>query len=191
VRVRRAAISEAEVSIVGDYRTTSRLRTARDLGSGRDLVEAVIGIEMAVQARIARLDELAIFVANHPGMKGIKRLRRALSMAEPRSESPMETRLRLELLKARLPAPTVQADLYDTTGKFVARADLYYADRRLVIEYDGANHRDRLEADLRRQNALLMAGYHLLRFTAAELRTPGFAAAQVRIERSRLARIPG
>ena len=99
----------------------------------------------------------------------------------------METRLRMVLVQPRLPTPIVQAELCDSTGRFLARADLYYPDRRLVIEYDGANHRDRLEADLRRQNSLLTAGYHLLRFTAAELRAPSKVASQVRSERSRLA----
>ena len=187
VRVRRAAIAESEVATVGGFRTTSGFRTTCDLGSGRDLVEAVVAIEMAVRARIVLIDDLADFADRNRGAKGIKRLRRALSWAEPRSESPMETRLRMQLVLARLPAPVVQADLCDSAGRFVARADLYYPDRRLAIEYDGANHRDRLEADLRRQNSLLTAGYHLLRFTAAELRAPSKVASQVRSERSRLA----
>jgi hypothetical protein len=98
----------------------------------------------------------------------------------------METRLRMQLIRARLPMPCVQADLYDGHGQFLGRADLYYPDRRLIIEYDGANHRDRLTADMRRQNALVNAGYHLLRFTAADLHLPGFVAAQVQQARARL-----
>jgi very-short-patch-repair endonuclease len=81
----------------------------------------------------------------------------------------------------------VQADLHDAAGEFLGRADLYYPDRRLVIEYDGENHRDRLVSDVRRQNALVNAGYHVLRFTAADLRTAGLVADQVRRARSRLA----
>jgi very-short-patch-repair endonuclease len=98
----------------------------------------------------------------------------------------METRLRLLLLKARLPRPCVQVDLHDASRRFLGRADLYYPDCRLVIEYDGENHRDRLAPDLRRQNALLNAGYQLLRFTAGDLRDPGSVAAQVRKARARL-----
>jgi len=102
----------------------------------------------------------------------------------------METRMRLELITARLPRPSVQAALRDATGNFIGRSDLYHPDRRLVIEYDGENHKDRLVADLRRQNALVNAGYHLLRFTAADLRTPGSVVTQVRRARSVLARYP-
>jgi very-short-patch-repair endonuclease len=59
---------------------------------------------------------------------------------------------------------------------------------RLVIECDGDNHRDRLVSDLRRQNALVNASYHLLRFTAADLRAPNSVAAQVRQARAMLRR---
>jgi hypothetical protein len=36
---------------------------------------------------------------------------------------------------------------------------------------DGRNHRERLVEDNRRQNALVNAGYRLLRFTAADIHT--------------------
>ena len=93
-----------------------------------------------------------------------------------RADSPMETRLRYLLIKAGLPAPQVQVYLPGT--RF--RADLYYPQARLVIEYDGANHRDRMTEDLRRQNAILTAGYQLLRFSAADLlQRPDSVVAQV------------
>ncbi len=92
----------------------------------------------------------------------------------------METRLRWLLLKAGLPRPQVQVDLRDAKYRFLGRADLYYPQARLVIEYDGVNHRDRITEDLRRQNAILGAGYQLLRFTAADLnQRPDAVGAQV------------
>jgi len=75
----------------------------------------------------------------------------------------METRLRWLLIQAGLPRPEVQAKLS------FGRADLFYRAARLVIEYDGGNHRDRLVDDDRRQNALVEAGYRLLRYTAPDV----------------------
>jgi len=60
----------------------------RDLGSGREPVESVVAVDMALRAGIVRLEELTEYVARHPGEKGIKRLRRAIALADPRSESP-------------------------------------------------------------------------------------------------------
>lgn len=190
VRLRRAALPQWDVINRHGFRTTSAMRTACDLGGRRDLVESVVAVDMALHAGLVTLPQLATYTETHPGEKGIKRLRGAVRLADPRSESPMETRLRMELIRARLPRPAVQAEIRDAAGDLIGRADLYYADRRLVIEYDGDNHRDRLVADLRRQNALVNAGYHLLRFTVADMRTRGAVAAQVRLARARLPRYP-
>ena len=179
VRLRRAALPESDVIARRGFRSTSPLRTVRDLGSGRDLVESVVAIDMAVRARIVQLQEVAEHVAEQAGAKGIKRLRAALALADPRAESPMESRLRVELVRAGLPPTDVQPELHGASGLFLGRADLYYADSLLVVEYDGENHRDRRVTDLRRQNGLINAGYRVLRFSAADMRTPSSIVAQV------------
>ena len=99
----------------------------------------------------------------------------------------METRLRLALINAKLPRPVTQAELTDSSGRFIARVDLYYPDCRMVIEYDGENHKERIPEDLKRQNALVNADYHVLRFTAIDIRE-GTAAVQVQKARNLLAR---
>ena len=63
--------------------------------------------------------------------------------------------------------PEVQVDLRADNNRY--RADLYYPAARLILEYDGDNHRDRLVEDNFRQNLLLNAGFRLLRFTAADV----------------------
>jgi very-short-patch-repair endonuclease len=93
----------------------------------------------------------------------------------------METRLRWLLIQARLPRPEVQTSLSDAATSFVGRADLYYPSKRLILEYDGGNHRERLVEDNRRQNLLVNAGFRLLRFTAADIYgRPQVVVAQVR-----------
>jgi len=110
----------------------------------------------------------------------LSKLHRLGSLAEP-AESPMETRLRWLLLQAGLPRPEVQSELRNTEGRFVGRADLHYQAARLVIEYDGANHRERLVEDDRRQNLLIDAGFRVLRFTATDVHHRAeVVAAQVR-----------
>lgn len=190
VRLRRAALPKSDVVVRRGFRITSPLRTARDLGSRPDMVDSVVAIDMALHVGLVGLAELSSYVNTHPGEKGIKRLRRTVRLADARSESPMETRLRLHLIKAGLPVPQVQAQLDDTRGEFIGRADLYYPDCRLVIEYDGENHKDRLTADVRRQNALINAGYQVLRFTAADIKVPESIVAQVRQARAILPKVP-
>lgn len=188
IKVKRTHLPEDQVVSRQGFRLTNALRTATDLGSRKDLVESVVALDMALRAGLTQLRALALHIEVSRGAKGIRRLRRAVSLADSRAESPMETRLRLELVSARLPPPDLQVDLHDSVGRFLGRADLYYSDVRLVIEFDGQNHKDRLAADVRRQNALVNAGYHVLRFTAADLHPPGSVAGQVRRAREMLRR---
>jgi very-short-patch-repair endonuclease len=167
--VRRADLAADEVVLRRALPCTSALRTVVDLG-GRDLLtDGVVAADMFLHARLVTVAELRSHVANHPRAKGIARLRRVVDLAEPKAESAMETRLRMLLVLAGLPRPEVQVSIHDDQGRFVGRPDLLYRLQRLAIEYDGANHRDRLVDDNRRQNGLVGAGLRLLRFTAADV----------------------
>ncbi len=151
-------------------------------------VEALIAIDMAIHQGLTDQIALEQFAAAANGRPGTGRLRALALLAEP-AESPMETRLRWVLMQAGLPRPEVQANLCDSADRFVGRADLYYREQRLVLEYDGGNHRDRLVEDDRRQNLLVNAGYRLLRFTAADIyNRPDVVVAQVQAGLGALAR---
>jgi very-short-patch-repair endonuclease len=149
---------------------------------------------MALHDRLVALPDLEQWAATHPGSKRIRQFRQVVALAEPATESPMETRMRMKLVLAGLPRPQAQVELHDAQGRFLGRADLYYPSKRLILEYDGATHRTSLIEDNRRQNRLLNAGYHLLRFTIADINgTPEALIHQVRealclVPKQRLAR---
>lgn len=146
---------EREVVLVRGLRATTLQCTFRDLKRRLPEVELLVLADQALRLNLGRFHALA----------------------EP-AESPMETRLRWCIIRAGLPTPQVQTRLHDAAGRFVGRADLFYPQSRLVIEYDGANHRDRLVEDNKRQNLLVSAGYRLLRFTSAD--QPELITAQVK-----------
>jgi len=54
----------------------------------------------------------------------------------------MESRLRVGLVRAGLPAPLVQFVITDEYDFPLARVDLAYPAAKLAIEYDGAHHFD-------------------------------------------------
>ena len=179
--VRRAALAADEIVPRRRLPTTSALRTSVDLGGRNPLVEGVVAADLFLHAGLVSLDELRNYVADHPGTNGVARLRRVVDLAEPDTESPMESRLRMLLVIARLPRPEVQVSIEDDQGRFVGRPDLLYRRPRVAIEYDGGNHRDRMIEDNRRQNGLVGAGFRLLRFTAADVYgAPETVAMQVR-----------
>ena len=177
----RAVLAGDEIVLRRGLPTTSALRTTVDLGGRNPLTEGVVAADLFLHARLVTIAELLTYVAENPGAKGIARLRRVVDLAEPKAESAMETRLRIVLVLAGLPRPEVQVSIHDDQGRFLGRPDMLYPVHRLAIEYDGANHRDRLVDDNRRQNGLVGAGFRLLRFTAADVYgTPATVVMQVR-----------
>jgi len=168
--VRRAALRPIDVVRARGLPAASMLRTLIDLCKRLTVTEAVVIADAALHLRQISLDQ----------MKD-RRLYRVLDFSEPASESPMESRLRMVIVLGGLPRPRAQVSIHDQRGRVAGRPDLYYADQRLGIEYDGDVHRSALAADNRRQNRLLNAGVRLLRFTAGDvLGNPESVVAQVR-----------
>jgi hypothetical protein len=173
VYVRRAAFGPKEVVCVRGKRATSILRTLSDLAIRLSVTDAVVIADMALRARLVRLEDLRAMCVRRARRFGVASLRRVVGLAEPAAESPMESRLRMVLVLGGLPRPQAQESLHDGQGRFLGRADLYYPSHRLALEYDGAVHRTSLVEDNRRQNGLVAAGIQLLRFTAGDvLRNP-------------------
>lgn len=181
LRVRRGELRPAEIVTIRGLRATALPVTLADLCLQRPAAEALVAIDMAVRAGLTDVASLDRYAEAAKGRHGAGRLRSLAAFAAP-AESPMETRLRWLLLQAGLPRPEVQTNLHDGKGRFIGRADLYYPAARLVVEYDGGNHRERLVEDDRRQNLLINAGFRLLRFTAADIHNhSSVVEAQVRV----------
>ena len=178
--VRHMQLAEDEIVSVRGLRALRLPLMLAGLSLYQPAVEALIAIDMAIQRRLTSSLALTRGARAARGRAGMARLASLASVAGP-AESPMETRLRWLLLESGLPRPEVQVDLRDGAARFVGRADIYYREAALVLEYDGGNHRDRLVEDDRRQNLIVSAGYRMLRFTAADLRDrPDAVVAQVR-----------
>ena len=169
--VHRGTTGPGEVWRDGGWAATSPLRTAWDLARRLDLVEAVVAVD-ALARRKRR--QPAPFVPGdllrlreaRPGARGSARLDRVVALADARAESPMETRMRLLLVLAGLPAPAVQHEIRTRDGRRV-RFDLAYPEALLAIEYDGDEHDDTL--DRQRDARTAQLGWHTLRLLGADV----------------------
>ncbi len=179
--VAHALLPAADVVVVDGLRVTSQWRTAFDLARRGPRDEAVIALDAMLFARLFSQAGLARYFEAHAGWRGLRSARAHLRLAEDRVESPMETRLRLVLHDGGLPRPVVNESVCDDSRRFLARPDLRID--RVIIEFDGAVHRsaERHREDVRRQNALVNAGFVVLRYTAADVyRRPARIVAEVR-----------
>lgn len=162
--VHRFRLATPEVTRVDGCAVTTPERTAYDLGRRPDRTEAVVALDALAHRRFTTRAVRDVAAA-HPGDRGLRRLRAALALCDPRAESPMESRIRVALHRYRLPPPAVQHPL----GPY--RLDLAYPAVRLAIEYDGRDHREpgRAVRDLRREAYVTRCGWDVLRLRATSV----------------------
>lgn len=146
-------------------------------------MNAIVALDALAHAGLVEPDVLRGYAALHPGWRGVRIIVDRLRYVEPGTESPMETRLRLTLVRGGLPRPRVQMPVYGPDGSFLGRPDLSYPEDLLGVEYDGRYHADVevFVADRQRQNRLLRAGWRLLHYTTEDVyRRPDRIITQVR-----------
>lgn len=78
--------------------------------------------------------------------------RRAAGFVRTGVDSAMESRLRMLIVLAGLPEPTVNLVVWTADGRYELRFDLYYDAYKLVVEYDGQQHYE--DATQRRRDVL-------------------------------------
>jgi len=126
------------------------------------------------------LDEMSLRLGTLAGTAGVRRARRVMPWMRAGTDSLMETRTRLVLVRAGLPCPAVNLPVF-------CRGILYYLDmayvaERLAVEYDGVYHvgnRQQMEADARRRRDLQDEGWMVITVTADQVRDPAGVVASV------------
>ncbi|WP_456787686.1 hypothetical protein [Cellulomonas sp. P5_C5] len=125
---------------------------------------------------------LAERVARASGRRGVARARTIVALADGGSESPWETACRFALLRAGFPAPETQVEVATRLGTYWG--DLGWEEWRVVIEYDGrtkyrSGANEQLVREKRRHDAIVEAGWHVIRVTRDDFRQRGSLAARV------------
>jgi hypothetical protein len=173
VTVRTGTLNGDVVTDPAGFRRTTRVRTAVDLIRRAHLDDGVVLLDRLVNRGIVQLDPVRDAVAALPRCRGSRLAREIAALADGWAESPPETRLRLLILRAGLPAPFAQHRVFDEAG-FVARLDFAYPELKLAIEYEGQWHGQpgQLAKDRGRLNRLFEAGWRVVFVTAADMHKP-------------------
>ncbi len=154
-----------------DIGLATPLRMALDLLLDRELPDAVADLDAVLRAGLVSTPAVQSLVARRHD-RGIVRARRAAELADPRAESPQESRMRVWLVLDAL-APEPQYWVHDAKGR-IARVDLAFPGQQLAVEYDGEWHGEWLHVgrDRERLNRLHAAGWEVVFVTARHLRNP-------------------
>ena len=165
-RIIRPELHSSEIVRLRDVPVCQPMRTAVDLA-----------LHLPVPDALAVLDGACRLGGVRTG-----RLRRALKtlgpkaaliadLVNPARASVYESLFFVLMYQANMPMPRCQFEVRRGMV-FIARADFAWANRRVIVEIDGFEyHSDRaaFQEDRRRQNALVNAGWRVLRFTVADL----------------------
>ncbi len=161
---------------------TSLARTAVDLARTLPYDQAVAVADGSLRAG-ADLGDLAECLEQAQRWHGSGQARRAIAVADGRSESVGESFSRIRISSAGLPEPVLQLEVFDDRGALIGRCDFAWPAHRTLGEFDGrikygrlrrpgetvedAVHREKL-----REDALRDHGWQVVRWTWDDLWRP-------------------
>lgn len=143
---------------------TSPERTFLDIAASLDLVDLVVLGDSLVRRNVTTPAKLIAAARDFTGPRTAV-ARRAAALVRGGVDSPMETRLRLLIVLAGLPEPTVNHIVRGERGEWTYRFDLSYPELKIAIEYDGRQHAESTEQwvrDVGRREDLDNRGWRLL-----------------------------
>ena len=116
--------------------------------------------------KIATKSQVQELLDANRAVVGRRKLRLALELAQENVGSWQETTVRLSIVKAGLPVPTVQVSISIPELGCVARPDMVFEDFMVIVECEGDHHRtdeDQFSYDLKRYYYLEKQGWKVIR----------------------------
>ena len=101
--------------------------------------------------------------------RGYNKCRRALLLARAGTDSSMETRTRLVLLKYCLNSPQVNYPIFVGNNTRPIYLDLAYPEFKICIEYEGSHHAGQWLNDARRRQMIEDAGWKYIQVTKLDI----------------------
>jgi hypothetical protein len=171
----RAVLDPEAVVVVNGEPCTSQARTLVDLARSGErrllmvqLLDGELGRGCSVEDLRAELDRLT-------GLRGVRLARDRVDEARCGVDSPQETEMRLVLYDGGVMGARPDVRIHDETGHTVARGDVGDPALMLWGEYDGYDvhtQRAAFRGDRAGDRWLERRGWHVMRFTDADLRRP-------------------
>jgi hypothetical protein len=167
-----ADLPDSELCEVNGLLVVSAARAVVDVARRESMTEAVAFGDAVLRSGAATLEQIDASLVLAAGLRNVRVARAVVPHLEPRSESLMESRLRMKLVLGGLPRPEAQFDMYDERGGHAGRGDLHL--KGVVVEYDGREERlkkSKFNADRRRRSRISELGLEIREFTSTDVYT--------------------
>ncbi len=181
--VRSYDLNNRETRVRTGIRITTPERTAFDIGRSLSANRSIPVLDAVANATNLKVADVVALADTKPGIRGVRRLRSVLKLVDGGAESPQESRVRLLLVGAGLPAPETQIEFTDELGIARIRVDMGWREWRVAVEYDGVQHwYDRYQRswDIDRIAMLEAMGWVVIRVSAEMLSRPSVIIERVR-----------
>ncbi len=167
-------IRPEEITEIHGLPTTTPERTWADLAGHLGFEDLVAAGDRVIWRRdsLASLASVQDLAHRHPGRRGRPQRLAALPWLCDRSDSPPETKLRVRFIRAGLPGPAVNVDVWSPDGEFLGRPDLAFPEYRELVDYEGDGHRtdrEQWSRDLARVPRFEAADWHTHRASRVDL----------------------
>lgn len=191
-----AVLDTSERVTVRRMQVTTVARTIVDIARSAPMADAVAAADAALNRELVTPTDITEALTSAAHRSGMGAARRALRLADGRSESVGETRMRLALRDLGLPELELQIDMYSATGQFLGRCDAGDHLAGWLIEFDGKEKytryrlagestTDMVLREKHRQEALEEAGFVVVRLTWADLFEPEPLLGRIRMAMAR------
>lgn len=180
LRLHVSPLDEHETMQIGDLTVTTPERTMDDIARTLDVEQAVPILDQALRTGLCTPAGLAEARERAARWPGGPQAARALRFADGRSTNVGESRSRLALHRAGLPAPELQWDVRTPEGRFLGRVDFAWPAFGVVGEFDGRakyteylrpgqTEADAVWAEKRREDAIRGTGLWVVRWVWSDL----------------------
>ena len=140
-------LAATDIVEIGGIRVTSAMRTAADLTRFTPRPDALVSLDAFLHKGLITPDRFKKSLVRWRGRRGVRQAYEVADLADARSQSGGETRLRLRVLDMGLPRPELQIPVFDLFGNARFYLDLGWPAWRLALEYDGAEFHTDADAE--------------------------------------------
>lgn len=182
---RRRQIQPSDITDWNGVAVTTRIRTALDIAADQSAEDGAAVLDCVLRTDYGRkdqlLDEAREAVAANSRFSSSRRVREAVRFANGLAESYGESVCMVTLRMLGLHGLEQQAEIFDESGRFVARVDGLLREKRVIIEFDGAvkyrnseyggfnDDGDQLLREKNREHQLHRLGYTVVRIMWRDL----------------------
>ncbi len=124
-----------EVEFYKGYRITTPVRTWLDLAAQLSVTDLVVVADHLLRRGLLTGEPVI------PRTVGAGKLRQAIALADGRSKSPQESRIRLAMRERGFPTPELNLAIIEDGG-WIGEGDFVWPEYRTIADYDGEVHLD-------------------------------------------------